>query len=76
MWYSRIILNFTFIWKLFVKVNFKPEIKKSYYIVIYLWIWVAVDIFPNLKNSNKRPKIIVSGAKDVRITCIAVYKNY
>lgn len=78
MWYtcSRIILNFTFIWKLFVKVIFKPDIKESYYIDIYLCIRVAVDNFPNLKVSNIRSEIIVFGAQDVRVTCIAVYKNY
>lgn len=61
MWYSRIILNFIFIWKFFVKVIFKFEIKESYYINIYFCIWVVVDIFLNFKNLNKRLKIIVLG---------------
>lgn len=75
MWYCRIILTFTFLWQLLVKVIFKTVIKKNSNIDIYLCIWVAVDKFPNDKVSNKRPEIIFSGAQDVTITGIAVYEK-
>lgn len=55
--------------------NFQNCNWKNSNIDVYLCIWLAVDKFPNLKVSNTRPEIIVSGAQDVRITRNAVYKK-